>query len=302
MKVLVIGLGSIAKKHVNALKRLYTHATIFALRSGDNPEKVQDVINIRSVDDCPAIDFIIISNPTAYHAEAINTAIHLKKPLFIEKPPFHNLSGVSEILSLVSKSDIISYTAFNLRFLDCLIYLKKNIDIRKVQEVNVYCGSYLPNWRINTDYKKNYSANASMGGGAHLDLIHELDYVLWIFGEPLEVKSTFRNNSKLDIDAIDYANYILIYSGFTVNIILNYYRQDTKRTCEIVMDDETWNADLTTNTITNYKNNTTLIKSEQTVLDTYTTQMDYFCSCIAENKTPSNSLAESVNILKIALS
>ncbi|MES2590609.1 MAG: Gfo/Idh/MocA family oxidoreductase [Bacteroidota bacterium] len=302
MRVLIIGLGSIAKKHINALKRIYTDVTIFALRSGDTPERVEGVINISSVNDCPAIDFIIISNPTAFHAEAIKQVVHLKKPLFIEKPPFHTLEHTNDILAMISENEIITYTAFNLRFLDCLIYLKKNIDLNKVQEVNVYCGSFLPNWRSNTDYKKNYSANVSMGGGAHLDLIHELDYVLWIFGKPLEVKSTFRSNSKIGIDAVDYANYMLIYGGFAVNIILNYYRQDTKRTCEIVMDDDTWNANLITNTITSYKNNTTIIESEQTVLDTYTDQMNYFCSCIKENKEPSNSLTESVNTLKIALS
>ena len=302
MKVLIIGLGSIARKHIKALKQIKPDVEFFALRSGTSTDKEEGVTNILSIADCPEIDFIIISNPTAFHADAIKQAITFKKPLFIEKPPFHTLENVNECLELVNKNNIITYTAFNLRFLDCLVYLKKNAVLTKVQEVNVYCGSYLPSWRNNSDYKSNYSANASMGGGVHLDLIHELDYVLWIFGEPLEVRSLLRSNSKIDIKSVDYANYVLTYPNFVVNIILNYYRRDAKRNCEIVFEDATWNVDLMKNSIADSVNNTVVFQSEQTVQDTYKNQMEFFCKTVSKGGIPSNSLSESVNTLKIALS
>lgn len=301
MKVLIIGLGSIAKKHIAALRKLNPDVCFYALRSGDNANEVVGVTNVSSLDKCADADFIIISNPTALHADAIKQVAHLKKPLFIEKPPFHNLESVSECLSVVEQQKILTYTAFNLRFLDCLTYVKKNADINKVQEVNVYCGSYLPNWRPDTDYKKIYSANAAMGGGVHLDLIHELDYVLWIFGKPVSVQTTFRSVSKLNIDAVDYANYVLSYPSFTINVVLNYYRRDTKRCCEIVFDNETWNVDLIKNKISTTADTTLIYQSEQTVVDTYTKQMEYYCTALATNKAVFNTLEESVETLKIAL-
>lgn len=302
MKILIIGLGSIAKKHIKAIKDIDPTAELYALRSGSGSELYENVKNVFSIKECPEIDFVIISNPTAFHADAIKKVAFLKKPLFIEKPPFHTLENVNEILNLVSENQLKTYTAFNLRFLDCLKYVKKNIQISKVQEVNVYCGSYLPEWRSNTDYKNNYSANPEMGGGAHLDLIHELDYVLWIFGQPLEVRSIKRSKSKIDIKAVDYANYVLIYNDFVVNIILNYYRRDAKRACELVFDDMTWNVNLLKNNITNAENNTVVFQSEQTGLDTYKDQMEYFLKNISSNEMLSNTLSESVNTLKIALS
>lgn len=302
MNVLIIGLGSIAKKHIDALRKIKKEVRFYALRSNTASEKVDGVIDIYSLDDCTNFDFVMITNPTAFHAVAIQQVIRLKKPLFIEKPPFHNLDAVDECLSQISDNEIATYTAFNLRFLDCLVYLKKNVDVSKVQEVNVYCGSYLPNWRANTDYKKNYSANASMGGGVHLDLIHELDYVLWIFGKPIEVKSVLRSNSKLEIEATDYANYTLVYKNFVVNIVLNYYRKDTKRTCELVFEDGTWSVDLIKNTIYDLESQNVVYQSTQTVLDTYTQQMDYFCESVLKNRAGFNSLEESVETLKIALS
>ena len=302
MKILIIGLGSIAKKHIKAIKEVDANVHLYALRNSAVSENYEDVINVFSVDECPEIDFVIISNPTAFHADAIRKVAHLKKPLFIEKPPFHKLDNAKEVMDIVSENNLKTYTAFNLRFLDCLKYVKKNIQINKVQEVNVYCGSYLPGWRSNSDYKNNYSANADLGGGAHLDLIHELDYVLWIFGQPLEVRSILRSKSKIDIKAVDYANYALIYNDFVVNIILNYYRRDAKRTCEIVFDDATWNVNLLTNSVSNEGNGAVVFESKQTGLDTYKDQMDYFYKTISRNEIPTNSLSESLNTLKIALS
>ncbi|MEO6901888.1 MAG: Gfo/Idh/MocA family oxidoreductase [Bacteroidia bacterium] len=301
MNVLIIGLGSIAKKHILALKTINKNVHIYALRSGQSlTQQIDGVTNIEKISTCPPVDFIIISNPTAFHADAIKQVSYLKKPLFIEKPPFHTLAQADECLAFVNQNNIPTYTAFNLRFLDCLIYLKENIDNNKVQEVNVYCGSYLPNWRSNVDYKKSYSANADMGGGVHLDLIHELDYVLWIFGNPLKVQSTLRSNSTININAIDYANYILIYDHFVVNIILNYYRKETKRSCEIVFDDTVWHTNLITNEIMDM-NNKSIFKSTQTVQDTYLSQMEYFCEAVKKNEFTFNSIHESINTLKIAL-
>lgn len=301
MNVLIIGLGSIAKKHIHALNLRNEKVNYYALRSGASANQVEGVTNIQTLNECPTIDFIIIANPTSLHADAIRKAATLKKPLFIEKPPFHNLENADNCLSLIALNNIKTYTAFNLRFLDSLLYLKKNILIDKVQEVNVYCGSYLPDWRNSSNYKNDYSANSQMGGGVHLDLIHELDYILWIFGQPTEVRKTLRSASKIDIKAIDYANYALVYDHFVINIVLNYFRRDPKRTCEIVFDDTTWSANLMTNTIINLKDNSVVMQSKQTVQDTYKDQMNYFCKAILSNETLSNSLTESVNTLKIAL-
>ncbi len=301
MNILIIGLGSIAKKHIAALKQIDLEAKFYALRSSNNSNQFEDVINITEINSILKFDFVIISNPTAFHSEAIQIAAKLNIPLFIEKPPFHKLVDAEICLSLIAKYNLITYTAFNLRFLDCLKFLKKNIKISKVQEVNVYCGSYLPEWRTNIDYKKNYSANELMGGGVHLDLIHEMDYVLWLFGNPIEVRKILRSKSKIDINSIDYTNYALVYDGFVVNIVLNYFRRDPKRTCEIVFDDTTWNVNLMTNTIIDLKDNSNVFQSAQTVINTYKNQMEYFCNCISQNQVPFNSLVESVNTLKTAL-
>ena len=77
------------------------------------------------------------------------------------------------------------YVGYNLRFHPLLKYLKKYLSQSndKLLSVNIYAGSYLPDWRKNTNYVKSYSASKRKGGGVELDLSHEIDYASWLFGK-----------------------------------------------------------------------------------------------------------------------
>lgn len=301
MKILVVGLGSIAKKHINALLEIDKLTKIYALRSTLNTKKYLNVTNIYSLDDIKNVDldFCIISTPTGNHAKDIEKIIELKKPLFIEKPLFSSLEHKS-VLGLISTHKINSYVACNLRFLDSLKFVKENYinkDKLAINEVNVYCGSYLPDWRPGTDFRKSYSANEDLGGGVHIDLIHEIDYVFWYFGQPLKVDKTFKSQSSLNINSIDYANYTLEYTNFTASIILNYYRRDAKRYIEIVFDQFTIKVDLLSNKV--YQSGELIYESKQKITETYTPQLQYFIANL--NNTTFNSVHEAYEVLKICL-
>ena len=300
MKVLIVGLGSIALKHITALRDILPNTEFYALRSTINAEKRDGIINIYDLIEIQkkAIDFAIISNPTSAHSETIKKLIPQEIPLFIEKPLFSELNN-EQILFEIEQKKIPTYVACNLRFLDCLLYAKQHIKDKRINEVNIYCGSYLPEWRTGIDYKKSYSANKDLGGGVHIDLIHEIDYAYWLFGKPKNVNKVFSNKSSLEINAYDYANYLLEYSNFNANIILNYFRRDAKRTLEIVLDDKTIVVDILKNKV--YSNQKILFNSDKTIIDTYKDQLRFFIEEVVKNKTQFNTVNEAYEILKICL-
>ncbi|MCW8310902.1 Gfo/Idh/MocA family oxidoreductase [Sphingobacterium sp. InxBP1] len=304
MKVLIVGLGSIAKKHIEAMRRQIENIEYYALRRGntDTASVYQGVTNLFSLEDfdLDVLDFVIISNPTHQHYDTIKTCIAFKKPLFIEKPLFSELTkDTEELVKKVLTSGVITYVACNLRFLDAIKQLKGYLEGKRINEVNVYCGSNLPEWRPNVDFRKVYSANKEMGGGVHIDLIHELDYVYWFFGKPTAHRSLFRNVSSLDISAVDYANYIWEYPMFTASIVLNYYRKDPKRTMEVVTSDGTYLADLLNNVI--YFNGEIIFQSSQTILDTYDNQIRYFIDSIIGANVSFNTIDDANTILKLCI-
>lgn len=300
MKVLIVGLGSIASKHITALKIIDPNIDVYALRSSNRADTKPGIINVFSLDELGGntIDFAIISNPTSAHKATINSLIPMKIPLFIEKPLFAKL-GNEEVLQEIQDKKISTYVACNLRFLPCLSFAKAYIDGRRINEVNIYCGSYLPDWRPGSDYKKSYSANKELGGGVHIDLIHEIDYAYWLFGKPQKVNKVFSSKSSLAIDSFDYANYLLEYPHFNSNVILNYFRRDAKRTLEIVLDDKTLMVDLLTNKV--YDGQEIVFESDKTITDTYEEQLRFFINEVVGKNSKFNTVNEAYEILKICL-
>ena len=92
MKVLIIGVGSIGRKHINALRLIEPSVEIFALRSSELSEEIEGVQSFYSWNQISTLmfDFTIISNPTYLHAKSIDKLIERKIPLFIEKPIFES--------------------------------------------------------------------------------------------------------------------------------------------------------------------------------------------------------------------
>jgi predicted dehydrogenase len=304
MNILIVGLGSIALKHIHAIKRLKIPAKIFALRSQNNENNYSDIINIYDLDSCNIdFNFAIISNPTYLHFQYIELLIKKGINVFIEKPPVSTLQNFEELLDITENSNLVNYVACNLRFHPCLKFLKNELQNsrKRINEVNVYCGSYLPDWRPNKNFREIYSTKPEMGGGVHLDLYHELDFTTWIFGLPRNSRSILRNVSSLNIEAIDYANYLLEYESFSANIVLNYYRKDPKRLIEIVFDDDTWTLDLINNSLKTLEGKELIEISEFEFYDTYYYQMEYFINMLNSNTLPMNSLRESYEVLKICL-
>lgn len=301
MNVLIIGLGSIALKHIQAIRNLFPDASITALRSSATTQKTEGIGNIYSLDELQEKpDFILISNPTNLHAKTIIQCAGLGVPLMIEKPLFHSLKDTTEAIQHTETKNNLTYVACNLRFHPAIRFLKEQMAGKRINEVNIYCGSYLPDWRPGRDFRSIYSANADMGGGVHLDLIHEIDYCYWIFGKPLHTHAIRRNASHLDISATDYAHYSLTYERFVANITLNYFRRDMKRTVEILMDDCTWILDLPKCEIIDHKGNI-IFKQDYKILDTYTDQLKYFTDHIQQKTQPMNSIHEAYEVLNICL-
>ena len=94
MKVLIVGLGSIAQKHIAALRKTGP-VEIYGLRSSRDSRDYDEVTNVYDYEEIKLIDpdFFLISNPTSKHAAVIQELLTFKKPFFIEKPLFNQIGA-----------------------------------------------------------------------------------------------------------------------------------------------------------------------------------------------------------------
>lgn len=301
MKVLIIGLGSIAKKHINVLQKIESDVSILALRSSKSGKVEEGIKNIYSWAEVPKdIDFIIISNPTSLHADTILDSVKFEVPLFIEKPVLHSLERSDEIIKEVRKKGVLTYTACNLRFHPAIQFLKKEFLKKLPIEYNSYCGSYLPEWRPYADYREIYSAKKELGGGVHLDLIHEVDYCKYLLGSPIENHGYYSKKSDLEINSADIAHYVFEYDKTSAFITLNYYRRDSKRQIECIWKDKIWFIDLLNNSITD-NDGRTIYSEDFDIFDTYYKQMNSFIKFVNNKKMPDNNIEEGIQTLKLVL-
>lgn len=309
MKICIVGLGSIGTRHLNNMVTILRSRdipfTIDALRSNKTElnQKIVKFINKQyyAQSELPNnYDVIFITNPTALHYITIKNMAEKTKHMFIEKPIFHKKGY--DLKKLKLKENGIYYIACPLRHKSVLQALKKKIDkeggVRCVRAIST---SYLPNWRKNTDYRKSYSANKMMGGGASLDLIHEWDYIIDMFGKPKKIYHLEGHFSNLEISSEDLSVYMGEYEDKLVEVHLDYLGHKDERRLELFFDGMKIEIDLLQNKWEEYRGNKLMMKREFPVEDMYLREMECFFDCIEGKRENINSIQYANEILELII-
>ena len=245
MKALVIGYGSIGQRHTRLLEELGHQVAVFSRRSIERPLRYSH-LEEALLKWQP--DYVVIANRTSEHYEVLKIIFEteFRGLVLVEKPLFDKYIKVPQ--NHFSKIAV----AYNLRFHPLLQQLKQIVEsASKILTVNVYVGSYLPDWRAQIDYRKSYSASKQAGGGVLRDLSHELDYISWIFGDWQSLTAIGGKISSLDINSDD-AYCLLLETKCCplVSINMNYLDRVPRREIAVNTDDQTIHINLVQNTIT----------------------------------------------------
>jgi predicted dehydrogenase len=251
---LVVSLGSIGRRHVRNLRRLRPHARIGVLHlSGAPTGPVPEGVDCRfmSMDEARAFrpSAAIVCSPASTHLAVARALVEDGVPLLIEKPIAHELQGLAELLALAANRAVPLMTGYNLRFLPSLVETRRLVvsgAIGDVLGVRAEVGQYLPDWRPGARYQDSVSARQALGGGALLELSHEIDYLYWMFGAPARLLATGGRYSALEIDVEDMVSLTLEYERprRLVNIHLDFLQRSPSRTCKFIGSEGTlvWNG------------------------------------------------------------
>lgn len=242
-------------------------------------------------------DAIFITNPTEYHIESLKNAMKYGRNFFIEKP-VTSIHQLREVQSLILKKNAVFYVACPLRYHAVIQYIKNNIDLHQVISVRSISSSYLPDWRPGTDYRKTYSADKSLGGGVSIDLIHEWDYLTFLFGMPKKISCMMGKKSKLEINSEDYAIYIAEYEDKIVELHLDYFGRDTIRQIMLITENDTICGDLVNHRLEFLKTGEVINFSENRD-DYQRRELMHFLDIIEGNATPDNDILHASDILNL---
>ncbi|MGP1360333.1 Gfo/Idh/MocA family protein [Campylobacter sp.] len=243
MKALILGYGSIGKRHCEVLETLLQIDKICLVTSQDITGKAC----YKSLEDVPNLDefdYFVIATPTFLHLQNLKFLDEKVKDKIIlcEKPLFE------KFYDFTPKNNKI-FVGYVLRFHPLLQKLKELLNGEKILYINASCGQYLPSWR-NGDYTKCYSASREKGGGVLLDLSHEIDYVTWICGKFKSIQSFQGKISDLQITSDDLC---LIFGKTNKNVVANisidYLSHMTHRNVRVECEASTYELDFIKGTL-----------------------------------------------------
>jgi len=243
LSALVISFGSIGKKHAEVLSEMKEISSVSVLTS----QNIDEYLTIRSFSEISKLnpDYIIIASSTSLHYEQLiylekkfnNKIILVEKPLFEKKYDF-----------IPRKNKV--WVGYLLKCHPVIQKVKELILNRNIYNINIICGSYLPDWRPNRNYKETTSANKYLGGGVLLDLSHELNYTELLFGK---VSLDYVYNDKISNLEINSDDILLVNAhtknGARLQISLSYFSIKASREIKIEGEDFFIKADLINNTI-----------------------------------------------------
>ena len=245
-RVLIVGLGSIGKRHLRLARNLIPNAEIAVLRHRECtgiPEHADHVFSQLDQAIAFAPQVAVIANPAPYHLSCAVPLARAGVHLIVEKPLATSTEGVPELIEIGRMGGLTLMTGYNLRYSPSLIKFKEFIDdgvIGDIWSIQCEAGQYLPLWRPDADYRDGVSARLALGGGALLELSHELDYLRWIFGEAEWVQATLSKQSDLEIDVEDSVSMDMQFARQTTgtspiaSVNLSLLRHDACRICTVV--------------------------------------------------------------------
>lgn len=313
--VLVIGAGSIGARHARNLRALgVKHITI----CDPDGARRTNIARELSCDESSTMDeglkddrigIVFVCSPTKFHVPQAIAAAAQGKHLFIEKPLSHTQEGLADLERITRENGLVCMVGCNMRFHFGPRAVKRLLDQEKIgtpTHATVYTGSYLPDWRPNTDYRRSYSADPAQGG-AILDCIHEIDLAQWYLGEAKLMECVRQQADALGIPVEGTADLKLHHTtGATSDVHLSFMEKTYKRFCVIEGDAGTlaWDFHKKTVEVTDSAGHIVETLSEPEGYDInamYMEETRHFLQCVSFGKKPMGSLEEAIAVLSLTL-
>ena len=250
-RILCVSLGSIGQRHLRNIRTLLPRARIGVYRqhtaAGALPEGADEVIGDRAQALAFAPEAVFVSSPASEHLANALPFVQRGTSLFLEKPLAASADQLGDFTAQCRRSNGFVMVGYVLRFLPALHAIKRCIRegvLGDVHTARIEVGQYLPDWRPDSDYRLGVSAQRKLGGGALLELSHEIDYATWLFGWPRTLQCSRAQLSPLEIDVEDSAHLLLEYDDKRVSVQLDFLQRVANMAVQIVGSRATLVADL----------------------------------------------------------
>ena len=228
----LIGTGNIGRAHLTALTALKETGlldleisavcdtnidSMNSISSKFNPRATYEDYNELIVD--PEVDVIYICTPTDLHSDMVKAAAEAKKPVLCEKPLAHSCPQARDLFAVTQSAEVTAGVGLVLRYDQFLLHAKKLIeenDFGRPMLVHIRDDQHFP---VDYIYDSQWRGDISVSGGGTLieHSIHDIDILLWFFGE---IESVFAKTSKFsEREVEDHASLVMTHRNGVVSTL-----------------------------------------------------------------------------------
>lgn len=237
LKILILGIGSIGRRHSEVL---YTNLGCKNItlwdpqldRATEHAAKFPGMKTVetfeKGLEDKP--DAVFVLSPPAWHLKQAAAALRAGCHVMIEKPLSNTKDGLEEVKQLAAEKNLIVSTAFCNRYHHGLQHLRQISEsgiLGKIINIRATMCEFFPESR--PDYKESYYVQYS----GCFELIHAADLAVWLAGgNPEKIYGIYGSDADIGFFSPDNAEILFrTDTGVTCSVNLGFYRFPGK--CEI---------------------------------------------------------------------
>lgn len=311
-RLLVVGAGSIGQRHLRNLRDLDPSAEIAMCPARPRTETAPGCAELgaRWLPDLDtavewAPDGAVIATPATHHLPVALRLVEAGIPLLIEKPLADSPAQVSELIEFAAAQSVPLLVGYCLRFSPAIAAFREAITsglIGRPLGLRAEVGQDLATWRPGTRLSETVTASAELGGGALLELSHELDLVCWTFGLP-EMRAALLEN--LGVHGIDVEESVELLvrwqSGLAGTVHLDLVRRPPIRTTTVWGTEGTavWDGLARTATLQGVDGQEKLLCAGEDSEEMYRRELAHFLRVVEGDEQPAITAQEGMEILQL---
>lgn len=236
-KVLIVGCGSIGKRHAECLHDIGVERFVFFDLDSRRSRELADLYGGTTVASYEEgletdADCVYILSPTHLHIPQGRMAVEKGKHVFLEKPLSDKLEGVDELAALAEEKGLVAEVGFCFRFHDGIREMKRQLDagqIGKLVSIRAMMGEHFPD--VRPDYLSTYYVKYS---GA-FELVHDLDLAIFLAGQtPESCEGFFGSYSQLGFESPDTVEILVKFPDCLANVHLDFFQSPRTRTMTLL--------------------------------------------------------------------
>lgn len=200
-----IKLVAIVDKDIDGIESKLTSSSGNFSTGNIDPAMLASINKYQSLESClesEELDAIHICVHTDLHYDLAKKALLKGLHVFLEKPMTLEITQGEELVRLATNDNVIFMVGHVLRFMSPYQKLKKWIDYEThgaLKFLSMFRFSGVPAWG---QWKEKQIAYGSSGGALFDLLIHDIDYVNYLFGSPDKIESKYLSGALSDYDYI----------------------------------------------------------------------------------------------------